>query len=348
MAFHIVLPRQMDLAKQADLASRQQSPRHAIGLIAETLGAVVHEPKASPVSFSDRVRSKLLPTESLWTLARNVQSIAKNDDVIFCCSEAGGLQLASLYHSNKARPRIVVFVHNVDRPRARFALRLWKMSTKVDLFLACSSRQTEFLRSYLKLSAERVRDIWDHTDNQFFLPGRASQKQRPLIVSVGLEQRDYKTLAAATYNLDIDVRISGFSKDAEAMSRVFPETMPSNMSRRYYEWTELLQLYRDADAVVVSCHENKYAAGVQSLMEAMACKRPVIATSTEGLRRYLDDSIISVRPGSHEAMRAAIAHVLKNPTDAELRAVRGYEVASRRYDMDRYVAEISAILRGLS
>ena len=46
--------------------------------------------------------------------------------------------------------------------------------------------------------------------------------------------------------------------------------MPENMSRKFYEWPDLVQLYRDADVIAVCLVDNKYAAGVQGLLEAMA------------------------------------------------------------------------------
>ena len=82
----------------------------------------------------------------------------------------------------------------------------------MDLFLACSQRQVDFLREHLGLPSDRVRLVWDHTDTRFFSPGPARRGPRPVIASVGLEQRDYRTLAAATHDLDVDVRISGSSQ----------------------------------------------------------------------------------------------------------------------------------------
>ena len=338
----------MRLAEATERAARGQGPRHAIWELEKELGATVHEPDASSIAGVDKLRALVAPPGSLWALARRVRSRTRQGDVVFCSTEAGGLQVAAVYGTKEVRPHIAIFVHNVDRPRARFALQWWRMAQKIDLFLACSEIQVEFLRRYLKLSNDRVRFIWDHTDTRFFSPGPGSiVKKRPLIVSVGLEQRDYRTLADATHDLDIDVRISGFSQDAAAMARTFPDKLPANMSRRFYEWPELLQLYRDADVVVVSCFENRYAAGVQSLMEAMACKRPVIATATLGLKAYCQDSVVAIRPNDAQAMREAIVGVLEDPTAAENRAARGYADALRRHDMDRYVKEVSTALRSL-
>lgn len=339
----------MNLGDAAEVAARHEAPRHAMAVLADRLGATVHEPDGDSAASGrplDRLRAVIAPPMALWALARRVVGQAGPGDTVFCSSEAGGLQVAAVCGARARQPRLCLFVHNVDRPRARMALKWWRMADKVDVFLACSGTQVEFLRSYLNLPADRVRHVWDHTDTRFFTPGSASPgKRRPVVVSVGLEQRDYKTLAAATHDLDLDVRISGFSKDAGALARTFPETLPANMSRRFYTWPDLVQLYRDADVVVVSCHENKYAAGVQSLMEALACRRPVVATATEGLSAYLDDSVVCVPPGDAPAMRAAIAAALADPAASQARAVRGHELALRRYDLDRYVDDVIAAMR---
>ena len=79
---------------------------------------------------------------------------------------------------------------------------------------------------------------------------------------MGLERRDYRTLAQAVSGLDVDIRISGFSYHAAAMARSFPDPMPANMSCRFYSWPDLVQLYRDADVVVAPVFPSRYAAGV--------------------------------------------------------------------------------------
>jgi hypothetical protein len=86
--FHIILPRQMQLAKAADQAARQQGPRHAICELTRELGASVYETDMSPISAVDRLRTAIAPTGNLWALARRGRSTAKPSDVIFCSSEA--------------------------------------------------------------------------------------------------------------------------------------------------------------------------------------------------------------------------------------------------------------------
>ena len=218
----------------------------------------------------------------------------------------------------RRRPKIVVHVHNLARPRGRAALKLFGLTDKVDVFTGGSAYQVDFLRSYLKLADDRVILLDEHTDTEFFTPGPPSpEKRRRVVASVGLEQRDYRTLAEATADLDVDVRISGFSKDAAAMARSFPDVLPANMTRRFYEWPELVQLYRDADVVALSLFPTKYAAGITTFLEGLSAARPVVITRTEGMDRYLRDrSIVSVvEPADPAALRLAIVDLLDHPRE---------------------------------
>jgi len=188
--FHILLPRPMNLDMAAAAAAAGQCPRQSMWLLARELDAQIHEPMAEHTSARDVFRAKLAGPRSLWAAARALAREIRVDDCIFCPSEAGGLQVAAVCGALRARPRICMYVHNLDRPRGRLALRLWNAPDRVDLFLACAQWQVDFLRRHLGLSASRAQFIWDHTDTRFFSPGPATALRRPSIVSVGLEQRD--------------------------------------------------------------------------------------------------------------------------------------------------------------
>lgn len=351
MRHHIILNRSVNFEEALEAAQIGQRPRHGMWLLAQILDAQIYGPnnKELIITRKDRLRSKLIGSPESWAFAQSLATRVNSKDCLYCNSEEVGLQVAAVCGVKEDRPKLALFVHNLMRPRGYLALKLWQVAKHIDLFLACSQQQVDFLRQYLGLPETKVRFIWDHTDTHFFNPGASNPAlSRPQVISVGLEQRDYRTVATATADLDVDVRISGFSKDAAKQSRTFPEQLPANMQRRFYPWTELVELYRNATVVVVSLYPNRYAAGVQSLMEAMACRRPVIVTATEGLTAYLDPSFaVVVEPGDTEAMRAAILDCIQNPEAASKRAEKGYEVAKARHDMDSHVQKIANYLQNL-
>ena len=340
MKYHLALGRKIDLDGIDRDAKLGKCPRHVLGALRDRLNATVHAPDGEVISWSDKLRSKISPKPEHWAAARKLSEQVSSDDVIFCNGENIGIPVAAVCGRLPNRPKIFVHFHNIDRPRGRIALKLFGLADKIDVFMACASPQTDFLRSYLALPESRILVHLDQTDTKFFTPGPASgEKKRQTVVSVGLEKRDYRLLAAATADLDVDVKISGFSQDAKALSRAFPDTMPENMSRKFYEWPDLLQLYRDADVIAVCLADNKHAAGVQSLLEAMACKRPVVITRTQGMVDYLATPDIAkvVDVGDATGLREAIVHLLKNPHEAESQAQGGYEMVVNQHSSEPYV-----------
>jgi glycosyltransferase involved in cell wall biosynthesis len=223
-------------------------------------------------------------------------------------------------------------------------LRLLKLQNKIDLFMSATLSQVEFLQKYLNLQQECIcLFIEQPTDISFFTPGPPSQnKLRPVIGSGGLEKRDYRTLANATRNLNVDVKICAFSPNASLLRETFPENIPSNMSYGFYDWRELLQLYRDSDLVVITLFANNYQAGLSTLFEAMACRRPIIITRLPGIiSDFIDLGIVTgVAPGDSVGLKVAIEMLLNNPNQAEAQAQKGYELVLKQYNHDMYVKSL--------
>ncbi len=344
LKYHLVLGRPIDLESIDRDAQAGKRPRHVMWGLSKRLGAAIHIPEGNPVLPLDKIRAKIAGPPEHWALARTLSSQLTSEDLIFCTGEDGGIPIPRLCGAKRERPKIVVFFHNIDRPRTRVALKLFGLADRIDLFVTNARPQYNFLRRYLRLPEDRIWMLPDQTDTRFFTPGSASpNKARPIIASVGLEKRDYQTLAEATSDLDVDVKIAGFSKDAIALARAFPKVMPDNMSNLFYEGPELVQLYRDADLVVVSVVDNKYCAGITSLLEAMACRRPVVVTRTQGLSEYLAPPGIAtvVNPGDSAGMRQAILTLLNNPQEAEAQAQRGYELVLKQHNSEQYIEALA-------
>jgi glycosyltransferase involved in cell wall biosynthesis len=349
---HLILSPGIDLDEFRRQSEQGLCPRHSMAVLADRYDAIVHIPhpeRDRPNAF-DRMRSRLFGSRESWAMARRLADRLGPGDIVFCQSESVGLPLASLLGKRSKRPKLFVFGHNLTSRRCRMAARLFGFASRVDAMGVCCSSQAEFLHRDLKIAESRIHLLLEHVDNRFFSPGPASRdKVRPVIAGVGLEKRDYRTLAQACRDLDVDIRISGFSRYAALLAESLPDPLPPNMTRRYYSWTELVQLYRDADVVVAPVFPCRYAAGVTTLIEALCCHRPVVVTRSSGLSDYLDpsDGLSLVEPFDSDGMRRAIVRLLEHPEEAREQADRGFQLASQRYDFDRDIDRRAELLQAL-
>ncbi|MGL6343441.1 MAG: glycosyltransferase family 4 protein [Waterburya sp.] len=354
MKYHIPLTKFNDIAEQKKRsleAQEQKRSRNDVWMLGERLNATFYEPKSDSASFFDKLQGKITGVPHYWEYARQITSGLGQDDVIFGEGEQLGIAIAAVAGSQKNRPKTLVHFHNINRPRGRLSLSLYRVADKIDLFIAHSRAQLDFLRDYLQLPESKLGYLCYPTDCKFFTPGEPSpNKTRPLIVSVGIELRDYRLLATATENLDVDVKIAGFSQFTTRLADNFPETLPANMSNRSYTLSELLQLYHDADVVVVCIQPSNWSAGATALVEAMACRKPIVVTQTEGLKEYVADSdaFISIEPEDAQGLQQAIAHLLNNPQEAEERAEKAYQLALQRHPVEQYVETIATWMENIN
>ncbi|WAL61307.1 glycosyltransferase family 4 protein [Thermocoleostomius sinensis] len=343
MKYHVVLSKPVDLASFNQRAEADHCPRHIMWNLSQQLNATVHKPEHHPITAIDRICARIAGQPEHWALGRALVSQLDENDFVYCQGEDVGLPLAILCKLRGKRPKLAMAVMAPDRPRVRGALQLFGLANQIDLFLTNTKVKSDSLCRYLGLTSDRVFIFSEQTDVKFFTPGEPSpQKTRPIVASAGLEQRDYHTLAEATHNLDLDVRICAVSPNATAKQSRFPNPMPSNMTAQHYDWTDLRQLYRDANVVAISLLQNQYSAGLTVLMEAMACRRPVVMTRTTGLAEQLIDRgvVLGVEPGDAVGMRQAIMQLLNHPEQAEALAQQGYDLIQQEHTSELHIERI--------
>ena len=355
MRYHILLSRHFDLEQFEKDAQADQCPRHTLRTLSQKLGAEVHDPSEylASVTTSDRLMAKLTggSQPEHWAMARALSKKLTAEDITFSVGEDSGYPLAIQCGGKENGPKNSVMVHNADRPRARLTMKLFNLAKRVTLFMTNTPFKADYLQQYLNLPPEQVFLVSEQTDTQFFTPGsQSADKTRLMIGSGGLEQRDYRTLAAATQDLDVDVKVCAVSPNAKVCHDTFPEVLPTNMSCDYYDWRNLRQLYRDSDVVVISLKNHNYQAGFTTLLEAMACRRPIVMTRTPGLAsKFADAGIITgVHPHDPEGMKQAICQLLENPALANERAQRGYELVNQYYNSEQYVSTLAQQMQSLA
>ena len=349
MNYYIVLTRINAERIRRESRKKSQTPRSDLLLLAESLNASLFKQHYYPIKLVDRIYAQFSGTPENWAFARSIAAQLKSDDIVFCPGEEIGIPLARVCGKSPENPKIVVWFHRITGLRTRVALKLFKIAKLVDLAVVSNLTNKNFLTSYLGMSERRILFLWHLIDSEYFIPKTSSApKPRPIIMSVGLEYRDYQLLAAATAELNVEVKIAGFSQ-FQSRTANLPKVMPKNMSNQRYSLSALLELYHQADLVVICLQENTAAAGVTVLLEAMCCKKPIICTRTTGLDEYLSDeqAIMTVEPGDLLGLQKAILDLLEHPSEAQLRAERAYQLASKRHDLDRQVEVLADFIRTL-
>lgn len=345
--YTILTGRKTDLSAFAEQTRLGKAPQHALLTLQSLLDAQIVHPEETRGTLLQRIASKLAGNPSLWSIASKLAKNLTADDVVWCIGEANALPLATVCDRGPNGPVIISAVHNLDRPRGRASVKWLRAAKRVDHWVTNSDHQVMNLKR-LGVPETNITYIADPVETAFFSPGPASPDiRRPIIASIGLEGRDYRTLAAAAGDLDADIRISGFSLDANALRHAFPDQLPANMSRKFYQWDELVQLYRDATLVVVPLFERNYAAGINGFLEAAAVGKPVVCTRTIGMKEYLDRAGVRLQVGIGDVagMRDAIKWILAHPAEAQAEARRIHEYIIAQNPKDRWATEMAALTR---
>ena len=349
MKYHIVLTSPTAKRIEREYVGRQTLPRSDLSLLSKYLNASFIKPPFLKVTYKDKILANLASTAENWAYARYLSSLLGANDVVFCPGEEIGVPLANICRTKEKRPKIVVWFHRITGLRSRIALKILRTSRAVDLAVVSSLPNQQFLNNYLNIPRDRILFLRHSIDSNYFAPKlRSANHIKPIIASIGLEQRDYRLLAAATAKLDVEVKVAGFSQFQSRIAKNFPKVMPDNMTNKKYQFSELMQLYYDADLVVIPLKENVGAAGITVLLEAMSCKKPIVCVRTKGLANLLDEkAVTTVKPGDVAGLQKAILYLLNNPEEANLKAQRAYELIWERHNLEKQVKILENFIRSL-
>lgn len=350
MKYYIVLTSVHAERIKKEVSATAQLPQSDLSLLAQKLDATFITPESYPIKLIDKIRANLAGTPENWAFARALASQLEPDDIVFCPGEEIGIPLAGICNKRSNRPKIVIWFHRITGLKARLALKLFNTARSVDLAVVSSNPNKAFLQNYLHLSEKQLLFWWHPINIDYFASKTAAAiNSRPLIVSSGLEQRNYSVLAAATANLDVDVKIAGFSQFQSRVAKNLPQVMPANMTNQKYSLPELVKLYHSADLVVLCLKENDGTSGVTVLLEAMACRKAIICTRTTGLSDYLDNqqAILTVDPGDVAGLQTAILYLLNNPEEAKLRGEQAYKLARERSNLENQADTLAKFIQSL-
>ncbi len=150
--------------------------------------------------------------------------------------------------------------------------------------------------------------------------------------------KDYETLRGAIARLT--ERRTGTPLIFLAIGEAAPNEQIGEAEIRFIPFLEdnarLAQFYQAADIYIHAARADTFPT---SILEAMACETPIVATAVGGIPEQVaaGESGLLTPPGDAEAMAAAIASLLDEPARRQAFGARAGEIARARFSRSRMV-----------
>jgi hypothetical protein len=206
----------------------------------------------------------------------------------------------------------------------------------------CDSLRTQML-SRFGFAEDLVINTGYGVDTEFFKPQPQVGSARPIIASAGAATRDYRTLVAATHDLDADIRIAADSAWFPAAVDISPDRLPTNCEARSYgNYLALRELYAAASFVVVPLYPAYHACGLAVIAEAMAMGKAVITTRVAGHSDFIveGENGFYVEPGDVAGLRSRIMELLDDPARAREMGTAARRRMASLFTLEAYVERL--------
>jgi glycosyltransferase involved in cell wall biosynthesis len=268
-------------------------------------------------------------------------------DVVFSDGEHIGIPLALAMRSLGIRtPHLVIGHHLSTAPKSRL-LRNLHAHRGMTRILVHSGRQHAFAERKLGVPGHKLEFVPYYADSNFWQPLDVSEER--LVVTAGLEHRDYLSLATACADMDVRVFVASGSVHSPAAGARLPVTWPGNFERGFADYTGLRDLYARASVVVVPVLNTDFQAGVTTVLEAMAMGKAVITTNAAAQGGVIRDGItgIAVPPEDSAELGAAVRFLLSSPADRARLGRAAREAVVSVYDVETYASRLATHLADL-
>jgi len=278
-------------------------------------------------------------------LSQAVRAVRARPSVYVSLSERAGIPLSLL---SRATPHVLI-AHLLTSRRKRLMEQATRFLRRTELTLVFSRPQERYLREEVGVAPKRARFIWDKVDHRFYRPA-PDPEPGEYILSVGREQRDYATLVQALRDVPIPcVVVPGSSWSHRSLA---PLSAPEHIQiRESLSYPELRRLYRRARVVVVPVNpQTDYAAGVNAILEGMACGRAVVASETPGLAGYVEDGHDGRRvpAGDPAALRALIEELWEDPAQTARLGMAGRDTVEQQRTIEHFAARVAESIESVA
>lgn len=354
------------------------SPRKDYAIIGRRLQADILEWSAARATPRLRLLCKLIGiarVQAWLAFQRRGQY-----DVILTDGEHIGIVLALLLKLARASVRHITIGHRISARKKRPFFRLLGVQSHLHTVILHSRYQYELAIERLGFKEEQLALFPYQVDTDFWHPMSAPEQR--LIVSAGLEFRDYPTLFKAVDGLDVQVIVAAASHWSRRRNTALGVHRPENVTVSSLNYQELRELFARAAIVAVPVDDVDFQAGITTILEAMAMGKVVVATHTYGqtdviedrrsatragegtgersrpmslLRNVADEAEVMIEPNGfyvppHDpgALQRAIVYLLEHPEDREQLGAAGRRAVERLMTVDQFAERIAQVVERIA
>lgn len=283
-----------------------------------------------------------------WHLRELVVPLELRDADVVVSPLANLLPLAARVPGS---PRVLILSYHLVAAWSRagpMRRRLLRASLRsADGILVSSTAARDHLVSQIGLPPEHVRVALLGVDGEWWRSTPAPRDGHVLTVGRDLA-RDYGTFGEAMAGLDRRGIVVAKEENLRGVS------LPANVEVRLnVEPAEVRELYAGASCVVIPVRPAEDPRGTENsgtiaLLEAMACRRPVVVSERAYLRDYVAPGTARVVPPADPvALRDAISAVLDDHGAAAAMAAAGRRAVEEHHSTRRLAERLSGAVEDL-
>jgi glycosyltransferase involved in cell wall biosynthesis len=275
---------------------------------------------------------------------------ANQADVVFSTVDTVGIPLALLGRFGRVKPPVVYVAiglpERLDRLRGGVARRLFARAfARLDTIVAYGWGEVEELRSWVGDGGPLVEFVRFGVDVEGFRPDPTAVVVDD-VVSIGADpRRDFALVVELARRLpERTFRIVGSSDNARDLG-----SLPANLTLEVdVPFERIRERLLGARVVALPVRQNSYSGATTTLLQAMACAKPVVVTRTAAIAEgyHLEDGANCrlVAPSDESALEDAVRGLLDDPERAIGLGTRARETVERHLSWSAYTSELGRLL----